>query len=151
MIFKIAYGKEIHLLNSITTYQALQHGIQASFKKLPPCFTISYTDAEGDDISISNQEDLTVFENTVKTDKPVKITIQEVKEERIVTEAPVAEKTGFVEIIESIEDISDRKESQPESLLEESVISTISKEEVGVMVENEIRKIIPHLTERIIK
>ena len=55
MIFKIVFGKEIHLLNSITSFATLIDGIKASFKKLPSSFTISYADEEGDQISISNQ------------------------------------------------------------------------------------------------
>jgi len=77
MIFKIVFGKEIHLLNSIASYSELVEGIKVSFRKLPSPFAISYADAEGDQISISNQEDFKVFESSNKSDKPVKITVQE--------------------------------------------------------------------------
>jgi hypothetical protein len=65
------------LLNSISSFKGLTEGIKASFKKLPAAFTISYPDSEGDQISISNQEDFKIFESSAKTDRPIKITIHE--------------------------------------------------------------------------
>lgn len=106
MIFKIVFGKEIHLLNSITSYPSLVEGIKGSFKKLPPSFTLSYADSEGDQISVSNQEDFKVLEGANKPEKPVKVIIQETVEERIIVEPSVAEKTGYVEVIEEMSEPS---------------------------------------------
>lgn len=151
MIFKIVLGKEIHLLNSITSYSNLIEGIKGSFKKLPPSFTISYADSEGDQISISNQEDFRIFEATNKADKPVRVVIQEASEEKIVVEPLITEKTGTVEVIEELSKPVSESGTQSEIKRQDSLVSVISQEEVQALIESEVHKLLPNLTESIIR
>ena len=85
MILKVVFGSEIHLFNSNQTYNELRNSIQKSFKKLPDNWTLSYSDTENDQVSIGSEEDLKIFQASVISDKPVKIFIYEVSEQRIVT------------------------------------------------------------------
>ena len=79
----------------------------------------------------------------------MRITIQETGEEKIVIENLNSEKTGYVEVIEELSFVNQMKESEIRG--EESIVSVISQEEVQSMIESEVQKLLPGLTENIIK
>jgi hypothetical protein len=61
MICKLVYRKQIHLCNNLTDYRGLLLFIGGAFGGLPKHFELTYADEEGDEITLSNQEDLEVF------------------------------------------------------------------------------------------
>lgn len=79
LYLKITHGKEIHLLTKEANYNELLKFIKDSFKNLPKGFEITYKDSDGDNISISNDEDMKTLYATSK-EKFVKISIAEVEE-----------------------------------------------------------------------
>jgi hypothetical protein len=126
MIFKVAHGKEIHMLSKQVSFSELHAFVLASFRKVPTHFALSYLDNEGDAITISSQEDLdVVYQMKVPS---LKITISETNEEALkadtdevevisdaalkaettevpVPEKPVTEETLKTTLIESKEDV----------------------------------------------
>ena len=57
MFFKVALGKEIHVMNAKennTTLAELKEFIKKVFKKLPSKFMLTYVDNEGDQITLGN-------------------------------------------------------------------------------------------------
>jgi hypothetical protein len=61
MICKLVYKKQIHLFSQLSTYKGLISFILASFSQLPKHFELTYKDEEGDEITLSSQDDLEVF------------------------------------------------------------------------------------------
>lgn len=62
MIFKIAYQSEIHLLKKDKpTIADIHNHIKSTFINCPANFTLFYKDIEGDEITITSQEDLSVI------------------------------------------------------------------------------------------
>jgi hypothetical protein len=80
LYLKISFGKEIHLLTKEANYADLIKFIRESFKNLPRNFEITYRDADGDNISISNDEDVKTLYAT-STEKFVKIAILPIEDE----------------------------------------------------------------------
>lgn len=80
LYLKINHGKEIHLVTKQITFGELMTFIRENFKNLPKNFEIGYQDSDGDNISISNEEDLQTLYGTSK-EKFAKIAVTEVKEE----------------------------------------------------------------------
>lgn len=57
MFFKIALGKEIHVMNSKennASLTELKTFIKRVFKKLPQKFMLTYVDSDGDQITLGN-------------------------------------------------------------------------------------------------
>lgn len=82
LYLKISFGKEIHLLTKEANFVELLKFIRESFKNLPNNFEITYRDADGDNISISNDEDVRTLYAT-STEKFVKIAIVPLEEEAV--------------------------------------------------------------------
>jgi hypothetical protein len=105
LYLKITFNKEIHLLTKETTYVELMKFIRESFKNLPSNFEINYLDGDGDNISISNDEDVHTLYATC-TDKFVKITIVSVEGESRPTETEarteVKEEVKPIEKVETV-------------------------------------------------
>ncbi len=74
LYLKINFGKEIHLLTKEANFADLIRFIRENFKNLPAEFEIIYKDSDGDNISISSDEDVQTLYATTH-DKFVKITI----------------------------------------------------------------------------
>lgn len=56
---KVTYNKETKSLKKLDTYESLIQSVQKAFgSSLPQYFRFIYTDDEGDNISVSCQEDL---------------------------------------------------------------------------------------------
>lgn len=81
MIFKVAFGKQIHLINSQDKHKLAQlfNFIPSIFKSLPSRYTLTYLDEDGDEITLKEQEDYDVLLGCGL--KTVKITIRENLEE----------------------------------------------------------------------
>ena len=80
MFFKIAFGKEIHVMNpkDKTSLSQLEEFIRIVFKRLPPKYMLTYLDAEGDQIALGNENDITILHESGQ--KSVKIYIEETSE-----------------------------------------------------------------------
>lgn len=62
MIIKVFYKKETHVMViDKPDFEGLIKKIRASFVKLPCAISLSYVDAEGDRISVTNTNDLNVI------------------------------------------------------------------------------------------
>ena len=81
MFFKIAFGKEIHVMNpkDKTTLTQLKEFIRTVFKRLPPKYMLTYTDSEGDQIALGNENDIAILHESGL--RSVKIHIEETSEE----------------------------------------------------------------------
>ena len=73
MFLKIALGKEIHVMNSKdsnVTLTELKDYIKKVFKKLPQKYMLTYIDDDGDQITIGNESDVRILnESGVKSAK----------------------------------------------------------------------------------
>ena len=80
MFFKIALGKEIHVMNpkEKTTLSELKTFIRSVFKRLPQKYMLTYMDQEGDQIALGNENDLKLLQESDM--KSVKIIIQATSE-----------------------------------------------------------------------
>lgn len=82
MFFKIALGKEIHVMNAKEdniTLADLKDFIRKVFKKLPAKFMLTYVDTEGDQITLGNENDIKILNESGF--KSVKIIVEETSEE----------------------------------------------------------------------
>lgn len=61
MICKLVFKKQIHLCSNLTDYKSLLAFVVSSFRNLPKNIEMTYADEEGDEIMLSNAEDLEVF------------------------------------------------------------------------------------------
>ncbi len=64
MFFKISLGKEIHVMNSkesTVSLTELKDFIKKVFKKLPQKFMLTYVDNEGDQITLGNENDIKIL------------------------------------------------------------------------------------------
>jgi PB1 domain len=63
MIFKIALGKQIHLINSQDKLklQQILTFIPTIFKNLPRRYALTYLDEDGDEITLKEQDDYDVL------------------------------------------------------------------------------------------
>ena len=63
MLFKIIFGKEIHVMNpkDKSTLVQLKEFIRTVFKRLPSKYILTYTDAEGDQITLGNESDIAIL------------------------------------------------------------------------------------------
>jgi translation elongation factor P/translation initiation factor 5A len=59
MIFKVLFGKQIHLINSSDKLKIEQifSILPTVFKSLPPRYSLSYLDEDGDEITLKDQSD----------------------------------------------------------------------------------------------
>jgi hypothetical protein len=83
MIFKVQFGKQIHLVNSNDKLRIDQFltVLPSVFKTLPNKYSLSYLDEDGDEITLKDQSDYAVLlKSGLKT---VRITIRESNEEFI--------------------------------------------------------------------
>lgn len=80
MFFKIAFGKEIHVMNpkDKLTLSQLKEFIRKVFKRLPPKYMLTYIDAEGDQIALGNENDIKILQESEI--RSVKIHIEETSE-----------------------------------------------------------------------
>ncbi len=82
MFFKIALGKEIHVMNAKegnTTLAELKDFIRKVFKKMPAKYMLTYVDSEGDQITLGNENDIKILNETGL--KSVKIIVEETSED----------------------------------------------------------------------
>lgn len=78
MICKLVYRKQIHLYSNLQDYRSLLSFLAGTFSNVPRYFELTYSDEEGDEIMLSNQEDLEVFKLIhANTKRFPKITIKE--------------------------------------------------------------------------
>lgn len=63
MIFKVALGKQIHLINSQDKLklQQILAFIPTIFKNLPRRYALTYLDEDGDEITLKEQDDYDVL------------------------------------------------------------------------------------------
>ncbi len=79
MFLKLAFGKEIHILNKENpTLEQIYDFINGKFKKVPKRYTLTYIDEDDDEITINNEDDVKVFLQLKA--KSVKIYIKEMSE-----------------------------------------------------------------------
>ena len=81
MVFKLIYGKQIHLTGSQDKQELcqLRAFIQSHFKALPQKYALTYLDEEGDEITLNDQNDYAILlGNRAKT---TKIILREVKQD----------------------------------------------------------------------
>ena len=66
MLFKVIYRTEIHLLNSThtLTYEELLKFVRSAFSRVPSSFTLTYIDSDEDVISIHNDSDLKILQES---------------------------------------------------------------------------------------
>jgi hypothetical protein len=81
MIFKVFKDKKIHLVNlkEKQNFEELKKAIAQALKLPQGSFELSYTDEEGDLITLNDEQDFAIL--TSLGLKPMKITVQEVNGE----------------------------------------------------------------------
>ena len=146
MVFKLIYGKQIHLTSSQDKQQLpqLQAFIQSHFKTLPERYALTYIDEEGDEITLNDQNDYAILlGNKAKT---TKIILREINQDFIDMTAKLTiheleepeKKERFM-----IEPIQQQAESEP--VQEESRASEIDDS----LIEEKIRKMMPDIISQV--
>lgn len=144
MIFKISFGKEIHILNRQVNYIELISFIKQTFKKLPANFTLSYIDAEGDNITLTNNSDMEILYLSKGSTQSLKITITEVKEEK-------ENSDGEFEVVTGRETVkTEATESSPEKIPEPvKVIKEEPQIDMNRLIEEKLNDLLPELKRKL--
>jgi hypothetical protein len=81
MLFKVACGKEIHIINpkDKTNFAEFKKSIAIVFKKLPNKYNLTYLDEDADEITLTNEADFNILLQTGL--KNAKIFVKEISEE----------------------------------------------------------------------
>jgi len=147
MFFKIVFGKEIHVMNAkeTTSLSELRSFVKGVFKRLPPKYMLSYIDNEGDQITLGNESDVKVLQESGL--KSVKLVIEETSEEFFdqTVEVIVEDDEKNVET-----EVELAKIEEPPSLpieLNESSISNVSN--IDESIEEKMKKLLPDLIARV--
>lgn len=121
MLFKLVHNKEIHMLSRKVNFDELLTHIKSTFKKLPKNFTLSYTDKEGDVISVTNEGDIDIIYNAGLP--TFRLIIKEASEDNTIKQ-PVKVEAGITTVLSeiSIEPVTTACDSRPTN--EESTVRT---------------------------
>ena len=66
MILKIHYDSEVHLLSNAENFEDLKRFVQTKFRDRLDNYGLTYQDADGDEITISSQNDLNILHQSIK-------------------------------------------------------------------------------------
>jgi hypothetical protein len=141
MIFKIVYGKEIHVLNKQVSYSELLAFVRSAFKKLPKNYTLSYVDTEGDNIAITSQSDIDILALGQGASASVRILITENEE------VPDEQDRSFEELEEpkSVKNEEFKGERRPEFKQE----AEPQQMDIASMIQSRIAEIIPEIAKKV--
>lgn len=76
MPFKVKHNKEIHIFKGPEDFQSLTSFVENSFKSVPEDYILYYIDCDGDQITLSCDEDLKALKETCDS-KNIKVFIGE--------------------------------------------------------------------------
>ena len=130
MIFKIVYGKEIHVLNRQVSFDELMAFVRSAFKKLPQNFTLSYIDAEGDTIALTGSSDMDILYINHSKASAFKIMIDETVEE-----LPRADNSA-----DDFDYLEEKKPAPVEPKVEEKVPEPV---DIASLIASRLNEIIP--------
>jgi len=156
MFFKIALGKEIHVMNAkeeSVSLADLKDFIRKVFKKLPAKFMLFYVDSDGDQITLGNENDIKILNESGF--KSVKIIVEETSEDFFDQTQEVAIESE-VDLIQEqevpVEDLAEKEQVEEVKVevpveLNESSISNI--ENLDESIEIKVRNMMPNIIDQV--